>query len=209
MRQFAENILTRLKRQPAADRLRRFLNRSAIYSEEHWCRVVMNRETLKLVYSLDISSMDALEVSGTRWSAAPFRSYRSVSYPEFDLCSPPTGISADMILAEQVFEHLLWPYRAGRAAYDLLRPHGYLFVTTPFLIKMHDAPIDCSRWSETGIRHFLAECGFPLENIRTASWGNEECVRSNLKTWTRYKKWIHSLENETEFPMVVWALAQK
>ena len=197
-------VLRRMK-----EEIRHFLNRTSVYSEEHWCRVVMNRETMNLINALDVSRLDALEVSGTRWSTAPFRSYRSVSYPEFDLCDPPAGVAADMILAEQVFEHLLWPYRAGRAAYGMLRPRGYLFITTPFLIRIHDAPVDCCRWTETGIRYFLAECGFPLENIQTASWGNRKCVVANLRQWARYKKWVHSIENEADFPMVVWALAQK
>ena len=61
-----------------------------------------------------------------------------------------------------------------------------------------------------GFKYFLAECGFPLEAIRTGSWGNSSCVKANLKrNWVRYRKHIHSLRNEPKLPYVVWALARK
>ncbi|MHB8095702.1 MAG: methyltransferase domain-containing protein [Candidatus Aminicenantales bacterium] len=205
----SERLMDRLMRNRLMKKARASLLGSRLGPDRQWCRIVMNRETEKLIAALDTKRLDALEVSGNRWQSAPFRSYRSVSYPEFDACSPPSGMSADLVIAEQVFEHLLWPYRAGKAIYDLLRPEGFLLVTTPFLIKIHDAPVDCSRWTETGIKYFLAECGFPLGKIRTGSWGNRKCVASNFRRWTPFIKGIHCLENEPEFPMVVWALAGK
>jgi hypothetical protein len=91
----------------------------------------------------------------------------------------------------------------------MLTPGGALLITTPFLLKIHDAPVDCSRWTELGIRHFLAEAGFDIANITTGSWGNRACVRSNFRPWTPYLPWLHSLRNEPDFPVVVWALARK
>jgi SAM-dependent methyltransferase len=176
----------------------------------HWARAVMDRETARLVDGLKPRALDALEISGGAWrTRAKFRSYRSVQFPEFDVCAGPLDQSFDIIIAEQVFEHLLWPYRAGRNVHAMLRPGGYFLVTTPFLIRIHDAPIDCTRWSVTGIRYFLAECGFALEQITAASWGNRACVEGNFLEWPTFDPWRHSLENEDEFPVVVWALAKK
>lgn len=204
-----DNWVKKLIRHYLPDKVILLLKNSRFYSVEHWCRVIMNQETLKLITALDTKRLDAMEISGSRWAFCPFRSYKTVSYPEFDICSPPPGISVDVVIAEQVFEHLMWPFRAGKVVHAMLRPEGYLLITTPFLIRNHNDPIDCSRWTETGIKYFLAECGFPLEKIHTGSWGNRKCIISNFNKWTRYKKWIHSLDNEPDFPMVVWALAQK
>jgi SAM-dependent methyltransferase len=113
----------------------------------------------------------------------------------------------DLIIADQVFEHLLWPYRAGRNVRSMVKPGGHFLMTTPFLIKVHESPVDCSRWTELGLKHLLAECGFPLEEIRTGSWGNRACVRANFRRWAR--KGFRSLANESEFPVTVWALAKK
>jgi hypothetical protein len=115
----------------------------------------------------------------------------------------------DLIIAEQVFEHLAWPYRAARNIHRMLNGGGLFLVTTPFLLRIHDAPIDCSRWTPTGIRYFLAECGFPLDGVNAYSWGNRACVRANFTRWQKYQAWRHSLADEPEFPVVVWALAQK
>jgi hypothetical protein len=82
-------------------------------------------------------------------------------------------------------------------------------VTTPFLLKIHEVPIDCSRWTPLGMRYFLAECGFPFEKVEAYSWGNRSCVKGNFNHWQIYRRWRHSLANEPDFPVVVWALAQK
>ncbi len=171
----------------------------------------MDRETLKLVQSVQPSQLSVLEISGDAWRhREQFKTYRAVHYPEFDICASTLSEQFDLIIAEQVFEHLQWPYRAGKHVYQMLRPGGYFLITTPFLIRIHNVPQDCSRWTETGIRYFLAECGFDLERIRTGSWGNRACVRANFSRWARYRRWLlHSLRDEPDFPVSVWAFAQK
>jgi hypothetical protein len=114
----------------------------------------------------------------------------------------------DIIIADQVFEHLLWPYPAVRNVLEMFNPIGYFLITTPFLVRIHGHPIDCSRWTELGIRHLLAEGGFDIDRITTGSWGNQSCVRSNFLRWTPYNRWLHSLRNEPDYPIVVWALAR-
>jgi 2-polyprenyl-3-methyl-5-hydroxy-6-metoxy-1,4-benzoquinol methylase len=176
---------------------------------KHWCRVVMDQETDKLVDSLNIPSLDVLEISGDKWKPKGFKSYTSVQYPEFDICANAMDRQFDLIIAEQVFEHLLWPYQAGRNVHSMLMPGGHFLITTPFMIRVHNFPYDCSRWTATGLRYFLAECGFSLEQITVGSWGNEKCVVANFHDWMPYNKRKHSLHNEEDFPLVVWAIAKK
>jgi SAM-dependent methyltransferase len=179
------------------------------YEREQWSRVVMRRESRRLIETLGPSGLSALEISGTFWSNLPFKQYESACYPEFDVCADALPRSFDLIIAEQVFEHLLWPYRAATHVFQMLAPGGYFLVSTPFLLRIHNEPIDCTRWTETGLRHLLAESGFPLTDIQTGSWGNRACVKSNFGWWARYNPWIHSLRNEPDFPVHVWALARK
>jgi len=115
----------------------------------------------------------------------------------------------DLIIAEQVLEHLISPHKAICHAYEMLRPNGWFIVTTPFLIKLHPQPNDCSRWTETGLENILAENGFSNDNIQTGSWGNKQCVIANFNKWVKYKPLIHSLNSEPDFPIVVWAYARK
>jgi len=125
------------------------------YRDEPWARVVMYRETLKLISQLDHSTLSACEISGKRWvDKFQWKSYTNLFYPAFDICSSVTHERYDIILAEQVFEHLPHPYRAARNVYDSLHTEGYFFLTTPFLIRVHGYPIDCTRWTEIGLIFF-------------------------------------------------------
>jgi hypothetical protein len=173
-----------------------------------WCRVVMNSSTRALVRTLNPPQLDALEISGEEWRDFGFQSYRAAHYPDYDICERALDTEFDLVIAEQVFEHLLWPYRAGRHVFQMLRPGGHALISTPFLFPVHQAPTDCSRWTETGLRYFLAECGFALDQCVTGSWGNPSCVRKYLKSGARYRPW-RSLRNDPVTPIVVWALAVK
>ncbi|MFQ5659343.1 MAG: methyltransferase domain-containing protein [Gammaproteobacteria bacterium] len=179
-------------------------------SDEHWARVVMNRETREMVSRLDPGNLKVFEISGHSWGKwMSFKEYKGVDFPDFDICESALGETFDLIIAEQVFEHLLWPYRAGRNVYKMLNPGGSFLITTPFLMRVHNRPVDCSRWTETGIKYFLAECGFDIRHVRTGSWGNRACVRANFSVWMPYRRLFHSLRNDPEFPVAVWALARK
>lgn len=177
---------------------------------DQWQRVVMNEHVRKLVASLGPQQLDVLEVSGGNWpTQGYFRSYRAVSYPDFDICKDTLDQHFDLIIVEQVFEHLLWPYRAGCHVYEMLRPGGHFLISTPFMIPIHECPHDCTRWTATGLRHFLAECGFDLDRVNAFAWGNLACVKANLKRWQIYQRWRHARRNEPRYPVQVWALAKK
>ena len=179
------------------------------YDYGHWTRTVMYRECFALLRAMGPERLDALEISaGDKWQKLGFRSFTEANYPQFDICQDVLSQRFDLIIADQVWEHLLWPYRAARHVHEMLRPGGHFLITTPFLIRVHEIPTDCTRWTETGIKHFLAECGFPLEGIRTWSWGNRDCVKANFSRWAR-RGWFGSLRNEKNFPVTVWALAYK
>ena len=176
----------------------------------HWVRVVMDRETERFVKSLNIPSLSACEISGMKWSQMGFRQYRSANYPDYDVCQGPIKDSLfDIVIAEQVLEHVVWPYRAVRNVFEMLKPGGVFVVTTPFLLRVHEYPVDCSRWTPLGLKHLLAEGGFPIERTIIGSWGNRACVRANLKAWRHWIPWLHSLQNDPFYPVVVWGFAFK
>ena len=131
----------------------------------HWCRKVMNDRTLELVSALPTTSMACLEISGEFWATrAGWKSYVNAWYPTFDLNHDVMpDLRFDMVIAEQVMEHVRYPYRGMRNIHSLLRPGGWALITTPFLIQIHDND-DYSRWTAMGLRYFMEECGFPLRD---------------------------------------------
>lgn len=192
------------------ERRRQFVRSITGEKDIHWTRVVMYDKVREIVDRLRPAGLDVLEISGKYWENKGFKSYTSPQYPEFDVCAGPLNRQFDLIIAEQVLEHVLWPYRAVKHVYQMLKPGGHFLVSTPFLLRIHNEPIDCSRWTELGMKHLLAEGGFPINKIETGSWGNRDCVRENLKgKWVKYRSRFHSLKNEPDYPVVVWALAEK
>jgi SAM-dependent methyltransferase len=154
--------------------------------------------------------MDAAEISGGRSRRFPWRSFERLDFPAFDICSENSRTEAyDYISMEQVLEHVPYPYRAVRNVHRMLRPGGHFLVTLPFLIKIHNHPIDCSRWTPTGLGYFLEECGFDPAAALIESWGNRDCVIANFDSYVEYTRGLHSLENDPKFPAVIWALARK
>jgi SAM-dependent methyltransferase len=171
------------------------------YDTTDWLRVVMYKHCFEFIRKLGPENLEVMEISaGPHWVREfKFASYTKTEYPDFDICSHSLSLTYDLIIADQVFEHLKWPYRAGRNVFEMIKPGGYLLISVPFLVRVHKSPVDCSRWTEDGLFYFLQECGFPEAGIRTHSWGNRACLRANLSTW-RKRGFFGSLANEPDFP---------
>lgn len=174
----------------------------------HWCRVVMNNETKNLVSNLNYKNFNALEISGRHWKKFGFKTYTNVSYPEFDVCNITNEFIdfADIVILEQVLEHVKNPWKAIENIKKIVKVNGYVLITIPFLLKIHGAPMDYWRWTVDGIKCLLEDVGFQI--ITADSWGNKLCAISNFDEWTEYSV-DKPLNNEKEFPLMVWALAKK
>jgi len=176
-----------------------------------WRRVVMEREVRAFFASLPYRDLDVVEIGGHAWSeaASSFRSYRSLDAPPY---APPREPlernSCGLVIFEHALERTRRPRQALAHAFAMLRPGGSLVVNTGFLLKLQ-AP-DLCRWTEDGLRVLLEEAGFT--SIDTGSWGNRQCLAADLQPgldWTGYDPAVHSLENEPQFPLAVWAFARK
>ncbi|MEC7259109.1 MAG: methyltransferase domain-containing protein, partial [Pseudomonadota bacterium] len=91
-------------------------------------RVVMQRQSRAMIRALGPETLDVAEISGKWGRAFSFRSYRQFLYPAHDICAGPYLDDAgrverfDLILANQVWEHLDRPYAATRHVHQMLRP---------------------------------------------------------------------------------------
>lgn len=175
---------------------------------DQWIRTTQIDEWHRYFRSLPIEKMDALEISPATvafWRNMAFRSYHSVQYPEFDITKEFLPRTFDVVIAEQVFEHLPDPYAAGRNVHKMLSDTGVFLIAVPFLVRIHEEPGDFTRWTPTGFKVFLESCGFTAE---VKSWGNRKAVIANFRKWVEYG-WLRDLRNEANFPVNVWAYARK
>lgn len=180
-------------------------------------RVAMAKSSRRMLRGLSPEGLDAAEISGKWGRMFKFRSYRQFRYPAFDICAGPYRDDAgavlqfDLILANQVWEHLDRPYAATRHVLEMLRPGGHFWVAVPFFIPFHAAPQDCSRWSARGLRNLLVEAGFAEDAIVAKQWGNRNAARRNLEdNWPpKFDPETDPLKNDPKMPICAWALAQK
>lgn len=176
-----------------------------------WSRHSMDIATAALVAGACPSELDVCEVSGNVWGDIfEFKSYTYKEYPSFDVCKDHFDKPYGLIIAEQVFEHVRYPWNAAKNVYDGLRKGGYALITTPFIFHIHPTPLDCWRWTPQGMRFMLEDAGFSDDHIVTGSWGNYECFLRHAidQTAPAYRPEF-SLHNIPHIPNQVWAFAQK
>ena len=135
-------------------------------------RVVMQPSSRRMINALGPQGLDVAEISGKWGERFSFKSYVKFRYPAYDICAGPFGdpstgrvLQVDLILANQVWEHLDRPYAATRHVHAMLRPGGYFWLAVPFLAPLHAAPQDCSRWNARGLKNLLIEGGFDEDAI--------------------------------------------
>ena len=175
----------------------------------HWQRKVMNDAVSERIRRLGPGELSAAEISGANHAAVPWGSYVSLDFPQFDLCAPlESAETYDVVICEQVLEHVVDPCAAARNLRALCSPGGRAIVSTPFLIRVHELPMyglkDYWRFTPRGLELLLAQSGFG--SIEMHSWGNAECVVGNLRRWSSYRTWM-PLRNDPELPVQVWAIA--
>ncbi|MBD3662964.1 methyltransferase domain-containing protein [Sulfitobacter aestuariivivens] len=181
-------------------------------------RVVMQPASRRIIKALGPKDLEVAEVSGHWGREFDFKSYDIFRYPRWDICEGPyrdkvTGEmrTFDLVLANQVWEHLDRPYAATRHVYQMLRTGGHFWLAVPFFVPFHAAPQDNSRWSARGLKNLLIEGGFPEETIHSEQWGNRHVALRNMeKEWPpEYDEKTDSIKNDPMMPICAWALAQK
>jgi SAM-dependent methyltransferase len=179
-------------------------------ASDHWQRIVMDREVRAFIASLEPSSSTAVEISGDAHSGDGWKSFHSLNYPEFDICAPSPQDDYDVVICEQVLEHVVDPWGAVRNLAALCRPGGHVIVTTPFLVKIHELPLygmrDYWRFTPRGLRLLLEGAG--LDVVSVGTWGNRLSVWGNLNRWSAYRRWL-PLGNRPDTPVQVWAFARR
>lgn len=92
----------------------------------HWLRVVVNRSVDARIASLGPTSRTAAEISGENHAARPWKRYTSLNYPDFDLCAPlPDDRTFDVVICEQVLEHVVDPWAAAANLRRLCAPGAW------------------------------------------------------------------------------------
>lgn len=74
--------------------------------------------------------------------------------------------SFDCVVFTEVLEHCADPAAVLAEVRRVLRPGGRVFLSTPFLVALHEMPHDYYRFTPSALRHLAAEAGLAVVSIR-------------------------------------------
>jgi SAM-dependent methyltransferase len=78
---------------------------------------------------------------------------------------PVANQTYDIVLITEVLEHLENPERVLAEVYRILKKHGIVIATMPFLYPIHGDPFDFQRWTRTKLKKELERAGLTIIQI--------------------------------------------
>jgi SAM-dependent methyltransferase len=82
----------------------------------------------------------------------------------------------DCVLSSQVLEHVGSPSVYLKECFRVLKPGGWLILSTHGLFEDHACPYDYWRWTTYGLRKLMEEVGFKVERVRKLTTGPRAAV---------------------------------
>ncbi len=82
---------------------------------------------------------------------------------------PLRSASVNVVVSQEVLEHLADPAGALREVVRVLAPGGLLYVQTPFIIGYHAAPQDYWRFTAEGLRALVENAGLEVERLEPST----------------------------------------
>jgi SAM-dependent methyltransferase len=79
--------------------------------------------------------------------------------------------SFDTVVCTEVLEHVAEPARVVREIARVLKPDGYVILTTPLYFPIHEEPYDFFRFTPFGLRHLFEDAGLEVTRIDAMAVG--------------------------------------
>lgn len=92
---------------------------------------------------------------------------------------------ADYLLLSNVIEHLENPRQFLSQVKRILKEDGQIIVAVPFIIKLHQVPVDYGRYTHFFYQKLFLDLGFKLDKIQVVHtpWFYLRVVFNTLLTW--------------------------
>lgn len=140
----------------------------AIYADHNASKAVTS--TLGILVGACPSDAFMLNIGAGETKIDPrMKTFEIEAAPGIDFVGTATNLpfdadTVDLIVTQEVLEHVDDPFMAACEIYRVLKPGGKAFVQLPFIIGYHPCPVDYWRFTEHGIEQLMSQAGF--KNIR-------------------------------------------
>lgn len=119
--------------------------------------------------------------------------------------------SFDLVLCNQVLEHVPDPIRAFKNLLLLAKPGGFIWVSVPVINRIHDEPNFYSSGYHPRYLKFLAD-KFQIESIHIGAWGSLKYkIFSVTRNWPPLRKLKRGLRSNSDllFPRGIFLNGRK
>lgn len=136
------------------------------------------------------------------------------SYPEIDIQALPyNDDSFDVVVSDQVLEHVVDPGKAFSESLRVARPKGIVIHTTCFLNPIHFFPVDLWRYSPEALKQLSG--GNKI--IEAGGWGNRSALllmfmgtgHHLIPEDSGHPLHQIALHNDPRYPIVTWVILRK
>lgn len=144
-----------------------------------------------------------------------FKYEEAPNYPDVNIESLDRALypdnTYDIVILDEVLEHVEDPVSAISECYRILKNDAYLMMSTPFLIAVHNCPSDYWRFTPKALELMLKN----FTSVHISSWGNKQAVNLILDDMMISSVKIKSTygfipnHNEPKYPISIWAYAKK
>jgi SAM-dependent methyltransferase len=105
-----------------------------------------------------------------QYESADFCQVENAPYGEIDyvcdLAAIPVGCDRyDLVICNQVLEHVPEPEAVLRELFRVLKPNGKLWLSAPLFFEEHGKPYDFYRYTQFGYRYLFEKVGFEISQI--------------------------------------------
>lgn len=125
---------------------------------------------------------------GVDWPQSAHMRSRPIAEADLRGSVPLEDGCADIVTGFQVLEHIPNPENFVSECHRLLRPGGRLYLTTPFMWHIHEAPADYYRYTKYGLEYLVESAGFEVESIReTVGFWTVRALKLNYHVMQRFR----------------------
>lgn len=187
-----------------------------IINNDYW-RHAMYLDIQRVLPELALSGT-GIEFGGTNrviQQYCPNVTFDVREYPQYDILNHDSWSDCDVMVADQILEHVSEPWKVFEHAAKYVRKAA--IITVPFLIGIHPCPDDFWRMTPSAIRH-MAENAGEWANVYIGTWGStavnnwhslyndSQSLINNISE----QEWRCELEkNDPAKPFVIWAILSK